>query len=301
MMNQAQPYLIVNMQLAQIQKLSPTMTRFTFQSEELAQIVSYAPDQRVKLFFPVSDHSAQTHWIENSPEWYQYYRQLPEQIRPPMRTYTIRYLRPQQKQVDIDFAMHGATGPASSWAEQAKVGDRVQMAAPNAIWQGDQAGFEWQPPQQADQILLMADETALPAVSGIIDELIQQNTQAHVKVYIEMPSALDRVTFNEHPNIQIHWFSRDDGQQPGRKLIETVHQLFQPQKQQQVELDDINIDEEILWFTKNEQQAQQTFYAWVAAESAAVLAIRRFLIQDCGIDKNCLNFMGYWRKGKVFD
>lgn len=296
-----QPYLIVNMQLAQIQKISPTMTRFTFQGEQLDQVLSYAPDQRVKLFFPVIHDPAQTQWLENSPEWYQHYRQLPEQIRPPMRTYTIRHLRPELKQVDIDFAMHGATGPASTWAEQAKLGDHLQMAAPNANWLGERAGFEWQPPQQARQILLMADETALPAVAGIIDQLIQQNTQAQVNVYIEMPSELDQVTFVEHPNIKIQWFHRGHGQQPGHQLIETVHQLFQVQNQPQIELDDINIDEEILWFTKNEQQAQQTFYAWVAAESAAVLAIRRFLVQDCGIDKQCLNFMGYWRKGKVFD
>ena len=218
-----------------------------------------------------------------------------------MRTYTIRHLRPQQKQLDIDFAMHGATGPASTWAEQAKIGDYLQMAAPNAHWQGDQAGFEWQPPQHARQILLMADETALPAVSGIIEELVQQNTPAQVNVYIEMPSELDRIAFTPHPNIKVQWFHRVQGQQPGHHLIETVQQLFKPTQQQQVELEDINVDEQILWLTKNEQQAQQTFYAWVAAESAAVLAIRRFLIQDCGIDKNCLNFMGYWRKGKVFD
>jgi NADPH-dependent ferric siderophore reductase len=108
-MNQAQPYLIVNMQLAQIQKLSPTMTRFTFQGDQLDQVSSYAPDQRVKLFFPIIGNPEQTQWIENHAEWYQHYRQLPEQLRPPMRTYTIRHLRPQQKQVDIDFAMHGAT------------------------------------------------------------------------------------------------------------------------------------------------------------------------------------------------
>lgn len=95
-MNQAQPYLIVNMQLAQIQKLSPTMTRFTFQGDQLDQVLTYAPDQRVKLFFPIIDNPEQTQWIENHAEWYQHYRQLPEQLRPPMRTYTIRHLRPQQ-------------------------------------------------------------------------------------------------------------------------------------------------------------------------------------------------------------
>lgn len=51
-MNQAQPYLIVNMQLAQIQKLSPTMTRFTFQGDQLDQVSSYALISELNYFFP---------------------------------------------------------------------------------------------------------------------------------------------------------------------------------------------------------------------------------------------------------
>jgi len=39
----------------------------------------------------------------------------------------------------------------------------------------------------------------------------------------------------------------------------------------------------------------------VAGEAGAVMAIRRHLVKDCGIDKRSITFMGYWRHGKVLD
>ncbi len=65
------------------------------------------------------------------------------------------------------------------------------------------------------------------------------------------------------------------------------------------ELEDIDIDEEILWELASPESG--SFYAWVAGESAAVMAIRRYLVQERGIDKRHLTLMGYWRLGKVFD
>ena len=64
-------------------------------------------------------------------------------------------------------------------------------------------------------------------------------------------------------------------------------------------LADVDVDSVILW----DQAAPQDsgFYGWVAGEAAAVLAIRRMLIQERGIDRKALNLMGYWREGRVLD
>nr|WP_174506799.1 siderophore-interacting protein [Acinetobacter sp. Marseille-Q1620] len=295
-----QAYRVINLQLVMMQSLSPTMRRFSFESSEMSAIQTFAPDQRVKLFFPQLKNPQETQWIVEKEDWYQAYRQMPEAIRPPMRTYTIRNLYPEKNRVDIDFAMHGATGPASTWAESATIGDRIQMAAPNVDWDGEKRGFEWHPPAIAEQILLMADETALPAVAGIIEELHLDNVQADVHVLIEMPKHEDRIELPEHQNIHVHWLARENQSQPGEKLYEYVQKLYpsQQQKKSAVELENINVDEEILWFT-GEKLEQQKFYAWIAAESKAVLNIRRYLAQECGIQKEHLNCMGYWRWGKV--
>jgi NADPH-dependent ferric siderophore reductase len=91
--------------------------------------------------------------------------------RPAMRTYTIRNLRAEQGEVDIDFVLHGETGPASRWALRAEVGESMQILAPDRFSAQDAGGFEWKPPQNLNQVLLVADATALPAAMGILDEL----------------------------------------------------------------------------------------------------------------------------------
>jgi NADPH-dependent ferric siderophore reductase len=39
-------------------------------------------------------------------------------------------------------------------------------------------------------------------------------------------------------------------------------------------------------------------YAWLAGEAGVVKRLRRHLVQDCGIDRASVAFMGYWREGR---
>jgi NADPH-dependent ferric siderophore reductase len=64
-------------------------------------------------------------------------------------------------------------------------------------------------------------------------------------------------------------------------------------------LEDIDIDANVPW--QLAEPAGDDFYAWIAGESEAVMAIRRFLIKDRGLDRRALNLMGYWRFGKVYE
>lgn len=78
-----------------------------------------------------------------------------------------------------------------------------------------------------------------------------------------------------------------------------------------VELVDVNIDEEILWDvpTVLTQAAQgsssatekhaRPFYAWIAGEAGPVKRLRRYLVQEVGVDRHQIAFMGYWRQGKA--
>ena len=38
-------------------------------------------------------------------------------------------------------------------------------------------------------------------------------------------------------------------------------------------------------------------YAWIAGESGVVTALRRALVNDLGMDRRQVAFMGYWRRG----
>ena len=66
--------------------------------------------------------------------------------------------------------------------------------------------------------------------------------------------------------------------------------------QANAELEDINVDEDILWETGQAQSA--LFYAWIAGEAGTVKELRRYLVGEAGVDRKQVAFMGYWRRGK---
>ncbi|HEK2792970.1 TPA: siderophore-interacting protein [Pseudomonas aeruginosa] len=297
-------YRLFNVELKRREQLSPALTRFVFGGPEVAEMKTLAADQRIKIFFP--DASGQPPSLPGGSEWYQAYRSVEPARRPPMRTYTIRALRAEQEEVDVEFVLHGENGPASAWATHARIGDRLQLAAPNRQYGDDPGGYEWKPPAGVRHILLIADETALPAVAGILEELAGEAEPPVVEAFLEVPGEADILDLPAIPGARLHWLPRHQAgihSRNGERMIEAARQARLPEREvaggaAQV-LEDIDIDEEILWELASPESG--SFYAWVAGESAAVMAIRRYLVQERGIDKRHLTLMGYWRLGKVFD
>ncbi|WP_129592648.1 siderophore-interacting protein [Pseudomonas aeruginosa] len=297
-------YRLFNVELKRREQLSPALTRFVFGGPEVAEMKTLAADQRIKIFFP--DASGQPPGLPGGSEWYQAYRSVEPARRPPMRTYTIRALRAEQEEVDVEFVLHGENGPASAWATHARIGDRLQLAAPNRQYGDDPGGYEWKPPAGVRHILLIADETALPAVAGILEELAGEAEPPVVEAFLEVPGEADILDLPAIPGARLHWLPRHQAgihSRNGERMIEAARQARLPEREvaggAAQELEDIDIDEEILWELASPESG--SFYAWVAGESAAVMAIRRYLVQERGIDKRHLTLMGYWRLGKVFD
>ena len=297
-------YRLFNVELKRREQLSPALTRFVFGGPEVAEMKTLAADQRIKIFFP--DASGQPPSLPGGSEWYQAYRSVEPARRPPMRTYTIRALRAEQEEVDVAFVLHGENGPASAWATHARIGDRLQLAAPNRQYGDDPGGYEWKPPAGVRHILLIADETALPAVAGILEELAGEAEPPVVEAFLEVPGEADILDLPAIPGARLHWLPRHQAgihSRNGERMIEAARQARLPEREvaggAAQELEDIDIDEEILWELASPESG--SFYAWVAGESAAVMAIRRYLVQERGIDKRHLTLMGYWRLGKVFD
>ncbi len=215
-------------------------------------------------------------------------------------------LSAEQEEVDVEFVLHGENGPASAWATHARIGDRLQLAAPNRQYGDDPGGYEWKPPAGVRHILLIADETALPAVAGILEELAGEAEPPVVEAFLEVPGEADILDLPAIPGARLHWLPRHQAgihSRNGERMIEAARQARLPEREvaggAAQELEDIDIDEEILWELASPESG--SFYAWVAGESAAVMAIRRYLVQERGIDKRHLTLMGYWRLGKVFD
>lgn len=295
-------YRLFDLQLVHKIALSPSLCRLVFTGPDVSRMNCTGPDQRVKLFFPAADGSLPA--LPHDSHWNDARKQLPEAARPPMRTYTIRALRRAQAQVDIDFVMHGVNGPASAWATHARSGDRLQMLAPNLAYPKDPGGYEWNPPAGVDRVLLVGDETALPAIAGILETLAASKQPPQVQAFVEVPLQADCLDLECPCDTHLHWLPRDVlGSDHGAAMLHAVEHLAELPRAQATgrarPLEEIDIEQRRPW--ELAQARRGDFYAWVAGESATVMQIRRHLVNDRQLDRACLTLMGYWRAGRSFE
>lgn len=265
----------------------------------------------MKLIFPIVGQKRIE--IPKTMSGFDYYMSLAPKDRPPMRTYTIKALRPEMGEVDIDFVIHGDEGPASHWAMNADIGDKIyirsycyldQIATPDPSQKIEKqtGGFVWAPPKAAQNILLMADETALPAAIGIIDQLAKLPRPPIVNAYFEVPEQADCLTTARWGGLNLNWLPRDVVDKPlGAQLSDAAKIVDIPNAALIVDrqMKQVNDDEDLLWDRSSAADDSQ-FYAWIAGETSAIRNIRLCLTIERGLDKQYLNFMGYWRHGKTF-
>lgn len=296
----ASPYKLFDVVLKAKAPVSPHLWRYTFTGPEVGEMASLSPDQRIKIFFPDAEGRAPT--LVHSADWYARYKKMDPAIRPPMRTYTIRALRAAAAEVDVDFVLHGDNGPASAWAMRAQPGSQLQIMAPNGRFQGDAGGYEWRPPAGLKRLLLIADETALPALAGILEQLAALPAPPATEAFIEIPGGEDEIALPSWLGLRIEWMVRDL-RAPGVLMIDAARRARLPAgaaaRTAAPALAEVDVDEAVLWDRATTQD--DGFYGWVAGEAAAVLAIRRLLITERKVERNALNLMGYWREGRVLD
>ena len=293
-------YQLFDIQLKRRIALSPSLVRLVFSGNDVALMRTLAPDQRVKMLFPGANGAAPN--LPKHGDWRAALRDLSPEQAPAMRSYTIRDLRPEAAELDIDFVLHGETGPASRWAMHSKIGDRLQINAPNAACNDDPGGYEWHPPQGMRKVLLIGDETALPAIAGILEALARHPDTPQVQAFIEVPEESDCLPLACGPNTKVHWLPRASlGTEHGAGMLLAARELASlPPRRMQAQacaaLQELDLDNQRLWDRASAKQNE--FYAWVAGESAAVMAIRRFFVNECAMDRNGLTLMGYWKLGR---
>ena len=305
-------YRLFDITLARRTQVSASLVRFTFTGPEVGQMATYAPDQRVKLFFPEGDGSLDPLFEIaklDEHDWYGAYRALPDAQRPAARTYTIRALRPEQAEVDVEFVLHGDNGPASRWAMRARPGDRLTMTAPAANAEGPKLGYEWKPPKGVRRILIIADETALPAAAGILETLDDLPLKPKVEALFEVPRSDDVQPLPQAA--KLNWLARDvePSCDHGELLMRALRDI---DLQQEITAlggnpstvtngseDEQSEDENASLWEPATPDDSAPFYAWIAAETKVAMKLRRYLVNECGLPKQYVTSMGYWRQGKA--
>jgi NADPH-dependent ferric siderophore reductase len=246
-------------QVLRSERVSPNVTRITVGGDSLAALPRHGYDHWFRLFLPREE--GETNY--NLPSrvdmrGYVQYLRMPADTRPPMRNYTVREFRPELLELDIDFVVHGDDGPATRWANRAKVGDTVAF-----IDQG--AAFELDP--AAESFLLVTDETGLPAVAGILRDLPRD---ARGSAFIEIPHADDAQAIDAPAGLTVEWLVRDEGARPGILALEAV---------------------------KSWRPPSGTLSAYLVGEQALAAGARRWLVNELGVPKKSILFSGYWRLG----
>nr|BFE79910.1 hypothetical protein GCM10020093_025110 [Planobispora longispora] len=105
------------LQVLRTRRLSPSFMRVTFTGDDLAAFADNGHDQRIKIILPLPDGTFSP--IGDGSDWYFRWRALPEALRNPIRTYTVRAVRREARELDVDFVLHGDISPASRWATYA--------------------------------------------------------------------------------------------------------------------------------------------------------------------------------------
>ncbi|MCG5450533.1 siderophore-interacting protein [Micromonospora hortensis] len=290
------PWRVFTVTVRAVRRLSPSFTRVTFTGADLDRFADNGYDQRIKLAMPLPGQDRAT--LPDGADWYATWRALPEHLRNPIRTYTVRAVRPHLAEVDVDMVLHGDSGPATRWARRASVGDEIALVGPDAGFDGNHGGVEFRQ-STGGTLLLAGDETAVPAISSICERL---PLDARGTVVLEVPDAADVLPLLAPPGVEVRWLARGaDGY--GSRLVPAVvaaaGELLAPGVSEAAQpVPDVDVDTEILWEVP-EQVASAPLYAWLAGEAGVIRNLRRHLVAERGLDRRAVAFMGYWRLGHV--
>ena len=312
------PYEVV---VGRILPLSPHFVRVTFVGDDLQHFGTCGLDQRVKLVLPhpdgsLADLGARDPATLLAGSWYDRWRATSPEARNPLRTYTVRAVRPEGRELDVDLVRHphgldGADGPAAVWLRDAAVGDRLLVVGPDSRAPDPSVGLCWRP-GSARHLLLVGDETAAPAICSIVESLAPEVT---AQAFIEVPTGDDILTVHPRGRSRLTWLARDagcvtaDGWAPlaphGFLLDRTVRtwvarhlsELSASIRPQPEPLTDVDPDAELLWDTPVDP-ADGDVYGWIAGEASMVRSMRRHLVTEIGMARSSVAFMGYWRRGR---
>ncbi|MCJ7858896.1 SIP domain-containing protein [Corynebacterium kalidii] len=264
------PITMRELEVLRIEDVTPGMRRVVFGGEGLREhlrdgeqvpaIVSDGFDDDMRMIFPHPVTGERPYPVslgDGRLDWTAEVNEL-------FRTYTVRRWTPEAGkfgELVVDFARHGA-GLAEGWSDTASVGDRVYAAGPKNC-----ASL----PVHTDWLLLIGDETALPAIGRCLEELPAGH---RVVAVVEVPERadiqhdLDGLATADGAGIDLRWVVRAEG----GDFTATVAALAQ-----------------------DGALPGGTPFVWAAGEAGRLKTVRRF-VKERGVPREHVQITGYWRR-----
>ena len=212
-----------------VQPLTAHITRITLAGDELEGFSSVGPEDHVKVLFPAPPGERIT------------------------RDYTPAVYRADARELDLDFVIHGDSGPASRFASAATVGDVIGIGGPR----GSRLA-----PSGYRRVVLLADETAVPALSRWI---ATTRWESEVIAFVQ----------SEDPSILDYPFPTGD----------------------RVALTAIGTGADAALTALGGLHLDDDTYIWAAGEATALIPVRRHLRRELGLDATQVKVDGYWKLG----
>lgn len=198
------------------------------------------------------------------------FKTLPADQQPTVRTFTVRRVDPERREISVDFVVHGNHGVAGPWAASATPGQPAYLMGPSGAYAPDPA---------ADWHLLAGDEAAVPAISTALEALPDN---AIGKVFIEVGGPDDEIPLTAPPGVEVKWIYRggradlvpEDKAGDNAPLIAAV--------------------KEAAWLPGQVQ-------VFIHGEAQTVMHnLRPYIRKERGVDaKWAASISGYWRRGRT--
>jgi NADPH-dependent ferric siderophore reductase len=231
-------YSLFRVTAERVELVTPHVKRITIDGSCLPPFRAGLPAQWLKVFVPTGDGQAI-----------------------PGRAYTVRRFDPVSKKLDLAF-LHGDNGPVSAWAARVKPGESFEISATHP-----RSGFAIQ--NATEHYLLFGDETALPAIGGILEAL---PAHARADVFVEIDDAGEEQIIETAATVHLTWLHRKaDGHAVARSLVEAAKALGRP---------------------------DENTVVWIAAEASIVKSLRTHALLGWGVDRKRLHAAGYWKRGE---
>jgi len=239
------------MRVERVVDLTPRMRRVTLSGENLARFA--AGGLHVRLLIP-RDPANKPVWpvmgADGRPKW------PAGEDKHDVRIYTLRRVDVENSEVDIDFVMHeGSDMPGAEFAANARPGNIVGMTGPGG------GGVP-----TADWCLLAGDETALPAIARILEEL---PAKSRAVVRLEVQGEADMLPLLSDAEIDVQWLFRDAASP--KNLPDAVTAVEWP-------------------------STEGAVFAWAGCEYLDFLAIRRYLRNERHLKRDEHLVVAYWRR-----
>ena len=242
-------------EVSRVEPITPRLVRITLTGPELDGFALAEPAASVRLLLPASAGEDLVIPVWNGNEFL-----LAGGRRPAIRTFTPLRFDEGAFALDIEAVLHG-DGVASRWAISASAGTPAALSGPGRGYTID---------VDAPAFLLAGDETAIPAIRQLLEEL-PPTTPTRVLIEVAQPDA--RLDLTGRAVVAVEWHDLDAGAPPGDALVAAVRATAL--------VDGTRV--------------------WAAGEAAAVQRIRRHLFEERGMPRPQAAIRGYWKHGRAGD